>query len=132
MQNDVEYMKPNLDLEWEEALRYKQFSDKPKQYWKDVVESTARVYMFSELGHVTNHDPNINSLEIEKVERVRQEIENGTLQYPIFAKMPDNTYELVAGNTRVAVLKSMNIDPKVMVFDMPDEAKFSKLRHISK
>lgn len=114
----VNYSGPNLAGEWEEAKRYPQFKDKTEKDWMKT-GSSGRVARFSELGHVSNHDDNVENLEPEKVKRVKSEIEKGEINYPIIARQADGTHELVGGNTRVAVLRSMGHDPKVWVFDMP-------------
>ena len=114
----VNYSGPNLEGEWEEAQRYPQFKNKTEKDWMKI-GSGGRVAKFSELGHVSNHDPDVKNLEPEKVKRVKSEIKKGEINYPIIARQSDGSHELVGGNTRVAVLRSMGHDPNVWVFDMP-------------
>jgi hypothetical protein len=116
LKEQVNYSGPHLEGEWEEAQRYPNF--KNQEQWIKT-GSTGRVVNFSELGDVLNHDSDVNNLEPEKIKRVKSEIEKGEINYPIIGRMPDGKHELIGGNTRVAVLRSMGHDPKVWVFDMP-------------
>lgn len=123
LKEQINYSGPHLEAEWEEAQRYPQFKNKNEKDWLKT-GSAGRIANFSELGHVSNHDSDLSNLEPEKIARVKAEIEKGEINYPVIGRKSDGTHELVGGNTRVAVLRSMGHDPKVWVFDMPhDEVK---------
>jgi hypothetical protein len=117
----VIYVEPNFDAEFEEAQRYPEFQS--KQEWLDAAKRGMPV-SWSELnGFVKNHDDNIDNLDPEKVDRVETSILRDKVEYPIVGRWPNGQLELIAGNTRVAMLKHLGHDPMVWLMDVQPRKK---------
>jgi surface protein len=116
------YKTPKSETEYDEARRYQKLSD--IRVWEDAL-SEAKVSYLYKLAHVGNIDLNIKHLDKNKVKRVKAQIAKGTIEYPIVALI-DGKYDLVSGNTRVAVLTSMGIKPKVLIVE-PKEIVFERV-----
>ena len=116
---------PNLADEWSEAERYPEFQKWGREAWFDIGNRGRRV-RFSSLGHVNNHDPDLSNLDLEKLERVQTSILRDEIDYPIVGHWPDGTYELIAGNTRTAVLRSMGYDPIVWLIEIPKDGSLNE------
>ncbi len=118
----LSYLYPNTELEWEEATRYPELKRIGPNKW-DTLVSDGEVMNWSELENVNNHDPDIENLLPEKVIRVKELIKLGQVELPIVARFPDDKYELISGNTRIAVLVTLGYDPYVIVIDVPSKKK---------
>lgn len=114
----IKYTEPNLDTEWEEANRYREFKILGKDAWLKQARK-GKVESWSSLGHVGNVCADLSALEPEKVERVQATIKRDEVELPIVGRWPDGTLDLMAGNTRIAVLLDIGVDPKVWVVDVP-------------
>jgi len=117
----VIYVEPDFNAEFEEAQRYPEFQN--KQEWLDAAKLGMPV-SWSELnGFVKNHDDDIDNLDKEKVDRVETSILRDKVEYPIVGRWPNGQLELIAGNTRVAMLKHLGHDPMVWLMDVPPRKK---------
>jgi hypothetical protein len=119
---------PNLAAEWDEAERYPEFQKWGHEAWFDM-GNRGRVVRWSQLGEVGNHEPNLNLLEPEKVRRVQTEVLRDEIDYPIVGRWPDGYLDLIAGNTRVAVLLSQGYDPRVWLIDIPEDSELNENFH---
>lgn len=118
--NSVKYLKPKLDIEWEEAKRYPEFVDMGMGEWLRRGERGYVVNYTQIKNTLGNVDLNFNNLEPAKIKRALQQIENKLVEYPIVVKFSDDDYDLVAGNTRLAALVMYGYDPKLWVVDISD------------
>lgn len=118
---------PNLAAEWDEAERYPEFQKWGHEAWFEV-GNRGRVVRWSQLGEVGNHEPNLDLLDPEKVRRVQTEVLRDEIDYPIVGRWPDGYLDLIAGNTRVAVLLSQGYDPKVWLIDIPEDPELDQAR----
>jgi hypothetical protein len=115
----MKYSKPNLEHEWMEALRYREFEKMGKEGWIDVASNNYTVISYSKIKDILgNVDLDFDSLEDEKKERFEHAFEKGEVEIPIAVKFNDNDYDLLGGNTRLAGLISKGIDPKIYVVDL--------------
>ncbi len=78
---------------------------------------------WSELETVNNYDENLENLLPVKINNVKELIKTGEVELPIVARMASGEYELISGNTRVAVLTKLGYDPYVIIIDMPSTKK---------
>lgn len=111
---------PNLADEWNEAERYPEFQKWGREAWFDIGNRGRRV-RFSSLGRVNNHVLDLSSLDPEKLQHVQTSILRDEIDYPIVGRWPDGSYELIAGNTRTAVLRSQGYDPWVWLIEIPSD-----------
>jgi len=111
----VSFYKPDFENEWEEAERYpKLFSD--KQTWLDAVKNgmEKEVNCGMKISNTDMCEPDVD-LDSEKVKRVAGMVKSGKVELPIVMKY-NNQYELIAGNTRLVVLKVAGLPTKAWVF----------------
>lgn len=113
LEHTIRYRMPSVDIEYDEALRYEELQD--KEVFGALVAIGVVSYM-NKLKGVGNIDTNLANLDKNKVKRVKKQIQNGNIEYPIVGKFGDK-YDLISGNTRIAVLRSMGINPKVLVIN---------------
>ena len=59
----------------------------------------------------------MDDLEPEKVARLKQAMDSGTVEMPIVVKQPDGSLELIAGNTRLIGLISTHGEAQVWLVD---------------
>jgi hypothetical protein len=123
--DDLTYTNPNFDSEWGEAERYIEHPNInkriqwTKEEWLNKVQN-GKVIRFSEIKNLQNiSDPTeFKKLFPEKVERFINALSKKEIELPIAVKLPNGTYELVAGNTRVTGLRNKGYDPKIWVFEI--------------
>ena len=129
-EENIQYIKPNFENEWEEAIRYPEFKELGKEKWVSL-GSQGRTVNYSNIEDILgNVDLDFDSLENDKKIRFKKAYKLGTIEYPIAVKFNNNSYDLVAGNTRLAGLLELGIDPKIWVVDLSqlNEAKKETLR----
>jgi hypothetical protein len=115
----MQYTKPNLEHEWMEALRYREFEKMGKKGWMDVASNDYTITSYSKIKDVLgNTDLDFDSLEEDKKKRFEEAFEKGKVEIPIAVKFSDNDFDLLGGNTRLAGLISKEIDPKIYVVDL--------------
>jgi hypothetical protein len=112
----MKYQNPDFDIEYEEALRYDELSEMSLEEWKRF-STTGKKVKFTTLKDVGNVDTNIMNLEKEKIKRATQHMAKGIVEMPIVLKI-DNDYDLLSGNTRLALLLKSNEDPFVYLLDV--------------
>ena len=121
----ISYIFPNTELEWKEATRYPELKDKGIDHWNEMLES-GEVFSWSELESVDNYNGDLEELNPQKILNVKNRIQNGVVELPIIGKSHDNKYELISGNTRIALLTTLGYDPYVLVVDLPSAEKKRK------
>jgi len=129
-EENIQYSKPNFENEWEEAIRYPEFKELGKEKWISL-GNQGRTVNYSNIEDILgNVDLDFDSLENDKKIRFKKAYKLGTIEYPIAVKFNNNSYDLVAGNTRLAGLVELGIDPKIWVVDLSqlNEAKKETLR----
>ena len=126
----MKYKKPNLEEEWMEALRYREFEKMGKRGWMEYASKNYTVISYSKIEDVLNNiDLDYESLDPDKRDRFEEAFENGEVEIPIAVKFSDNDYDLLGGNTRLAGLIKNGIDPKIFVVDL-SKKKTQKLKRI--
>ena len=111
---------PNFDLEWEEAIRYPEFEEIGKEKWLDLA-TCGHLIKYSEIKWILgNVDLDFDYLETQKKSRFEKAIREGKVELPIVVKFSDQYYDLMSGNTRLAGLVRMGIDPPLWVIEAPD------------
>jgi len=114
----IQYTKPNFEVEWEEAIRYPEFEDMGKEKWLEIAKQGKPV-AFSKIKNILgNVDLDFDGLEEPKKERFKQAFEKGVIEMSIVVKFGDTDYDLVAGNTRLSGLVKNGIDPQLWVVDI--------------
>ena len=120
--SDVNYVKPQFDVEWEAANRYPYLEKLGKDGWEELAK-TGRVVIVNkdnikQIGNTgADGSESLDDLEQEKVERLTKAMNAGTIEMPIVVKQPDGSYDLVAGNTRLIGLISTHSEAKVWLVD---------------
>ena len=116
----VIYTKPNLNREWQEAIRYPEFQKLGKDAWIKIA-SQGRVAKWSSLADVGNVDTDLSKLDPEKVKRTANDVKRNKVELPIVGRWPNGRLDLIGGNTRVATLSNQGHDPRVWVVDVPGD-----------
>jgi hypothetical protein len=111
LENTIKYKLPNTTLEYGEAQRYPELQD--KEIWQGAVSNGTVTYLYK-LKNVGNIDSKLSNLDKNKIKRVKEQVSKGTIEYPIVGNF-DGKLDLISGNTRIAILKSMGIEPKVLL-----------------
>jgi len=119
---DVNYVKPQFDVEWEEANRYTYFNKLGQTGWEELASTgkvitltTDSVKKISNTG--ADGSESLDDLEPDKVARLRKAMDSGTVEMPIVVKQPNGSLDLVAGNTRLIGLISTQGEAKVWLVD---------------
>ena len=119
---DIKYVKPQFDVEWEEANRYPYFDKLGKAGWEElagkgkiVKVNTNSVKKIGNTG--ADGSESLDDLEPDKVARLKKAMDSGTIEMPIVVKQPDGSFELVAGNTRLIGLINTQGEAKVWLVD---------------
>lgn len=115
----MKYLKPNIDHEWMEALRYREFEKMGKDSWKNIASNNYDITNYNKIKDVLkNVDLDFDTLEDEKKERFNKAFKKGKVEIPMVVKFGDNDYHLLGGNTRLAGLIQKGINPKLWIVDM--------------
>jgi hypothetical protein len=115
----MRYLKPNLEEEWMEALRYREFERMGKRGWMEYASKNYTIISYSKIEDVLNNiDLDYESLDPDKRDRFEEAFENGEVEIPIAVKFSENDYDLLGGNTRLAGLIKNGINPKLFVVDL--------------
>jgi GNAT superfamily N-acetyltransferase len=118
----VNYVKPQFDVEWEEANRYPYLEKLGPEGWEELAKSGREVSVTNDsvkkIGNTgADGSESLDDLEPDKVARLKQAMELGTIEMPIVVKQPDGSLELVAGNTRLIGLISTQSKANVWLID---------------
>jgi hypothetical protein len=119
LEDIIKYKLPNADLEYGEAQRYPELQN--KEIWQDAVSTGTVTYLYK-LKNVGNIDSKLSNLNKNKMKRVKEQISKGVIEYPIVGNF-DGGLDLISGNTRIAVLRSMGIEPKVLLINIQKDDK---------
>jgi hypothetical protein len=120
----MKYLKPNIDHEWMEALRYREFEKMGKDGWKDIASNDYDITNYNKIKDVLkNVDLDFDTLEDEKKERFNKAFKKGKVEIPMVVKFGNNDYHLLGGNTRLAGLIDKGINPKLWVVNMTKKKK---------
>jgi hypothetical protein len=120
----MEYLKPNFQHEWSEALRYREFEKMGEEMWIKKASKDFEISNYKSIKNVLgNVDLDFDSLDDEKKKRFEESFKKGKVEIPIAVKFSDNDYDLLGGNTRLAGLIQKGINPKLWVVDMSKKEK---------
>ena len=118
------FVKPQFDVEWEEAARYPEFQKIGKDAWIELAKKGKSVTIKSAKG-INNTDAadpdSFKSLELEKQKRALAQLEKDTVEMPIVAVYSDGYKELIGGNTRLTAMMARDGKATVWAFKVPDE-----------
>ena len=118
----VSYADPQFDVEWEEANRYPYLEKLGPEGWKELAKTGRAVRVTTDsvkkIGNTgADGSESLDDLEPEKVARLKQAMDSGTVEMPIVVKQPDGSLELIAGNTRLIGLISTQGEAQVWLVD---------------
>jgi hypothetical protein len=120
----MKYTKPNLEHEWMEALRYREFEKMGKDGWIKAAKDNFEISTYNSIKDVLgNTDLDFDSLEDEKKKRFEESFKKGEIEIPLAVKFNDNDYDLLGGNTRLAGLIAKGMNPKIWVVDLSKKEK---------
>ena len=119
---NVNYVKPQFDVEWEEANRYSYFDKLGQAGWEQLASKgkviTVDKNAVKKIGNTgADGSESLDDLEPDKVARLQKAMDSGTVEMPIVVKQPDGSLDLVAGNTRLIGLISTQGIAKVWLVD---------------
>ena len=115
----MEYLKPNFEHEWSEALRYREFEKMGEDKWIERASKDFEISNYNSIKDVlTNVDLDFDTLDDEKKKRFEKDFKKSKVEIPIVVKFSDTDYDLLGGNTRLAGLIKKGINPKLWVVDM--------------
>jgi hypothetical protein len=118
----VSYADPQFDVEWEEANRYPYLEKLGPEGWEELAKTGRAVRVTKDsvkkIGNTgADGSESLDNLEPEKVARLKQAMDSGTVEMPIVVKQPDGSLELIAGNTRLIGLISTQGEAQVWLVD---------------
>ena len=120
----MEYLKPNFEHEWSEALRYREFEKMGEDKWIERASKDFEISNYNSIKDVlTNVDLDFDTLDDEKKKRFEKDFKKSKVEIPIVVKFSDTDYDLLGGNTRLAGLIKKGINPKLWVVDMTKKKK---------
>ena len=123
----MKYVKPNLDHEWMEALRYREFEKMGKDGWKEIASNNYTVTNYESIkDKLNNVDLDFDTLDPDKKKRFEKHFEEGSIEMPIAVKFSDDDYDLLGGNTRLSGLIGKGINPKLYIVDLSKTHDYSK------
>ena len=116
------FVKPQFDVEWEEAARYPYLQKLGSEGWEELAKTGRAVRVTTDsvkkIGNTgADGSESLDDLEPEKVARLKQAMDSGTVEMPIVVKQPDGSLELIAGNTRLIGLISTQGEAQVWLVD---------------
>ena len=121
---DGNFVKPQLDVEWDEAERYPEFRKIGKQAWIELAQK-GKVVKIKDASKINNTDAGspeeFYNLDKDKQKRALQQIARNDVEMPIIARYSDNHLELIGGNTRFTAMMLRKGFANVWIFDVPDE-----------
>ena len=118
----ISYADPQFDVEWEEANRYPYLEKLGTEGWEELAKTGRAVRVTTDsvkkIGNTgADGSESLDDLEPEKVARLKQAMDSGTVEMPIVVKQPDGSLELIAGNTRLIGLISTQGEAQVWLVD---------------
>ena len=118
------FVKPQFDVEWDEAARYPEFVKIGKEAWIKLASKGKAVEITdaSDINNTEAADPDaFSTLDKAKQKRALAQLERGVVEMPIVAVYSDGYKELIAGNTRLTAMMAKNGKATVWQFEVPDE-----------
>lgn len=119
----IQFTKPNFDYEYNEVEHQREVLNyfKSKKNWLTAAEKgkpfslTKRVW-----DMLDNHDDELENLEDDKIMRAQSMVSKGEVEMPIVLFDSEyDRYHLLAGNTRLAILKKNKLKPTVWLIKTP-------------
>lgn len=118
----MQYTKPNLNREWNEARRYSFLKKMGKKAWVEFASKNFQILNYESIkDQLGNVDLDYENLDKDKKIRFERDFKKGVIEIPIAVKIYEDYYDLVGGNTRLAGLIKNNINPKLWVIDAADK-----------
>jgi hypothetical protein len=118
----MQYTKPNLNREWNEARRYSFLKKMGKKVWVEFASKNFQILNYESIkDQLGNVDLDYENLDKDKKIRFERDFKKGVIEIPIAVKIYEDYYDLVGGNTRLAGLIKNNINPKLWVIDAADK-----------
>jgi len=118
----MQYTKPNLNREWNEARRYSFLEKMGKKAWVEFASKNFQILNYESIkDQLGNVDLDYENLDKDKKIRFERDFKKGVIEIPIAVKIYEDYYDLVGGNTRLAGLIKNNINPKLWVIDATDK-----------
>ena len=97
----MKYSKPNLEHEWMEALRYREFEKIGKKGWIKIAQDNFQIINYNHIKDVLgNVDLDFDSLDKNKKKRFEDAFEKGEVEIPVAVKFSDNDYDLLGGRNK--------------------------------
>ena len=118
------FVKPQLDVEWEEAKRYPEFRKIGKEAWIELASKGKAVTVTdaSDISNTDAADPDsFKTLDPAKQKRAIAQVTSGKVELPIVAVYSDGYKELIGGNTRLTAMMAKQGKGIVWQFAVPDE-----------
>ena len=118
------FVKPQFDVEWEEAERYPEFVKIGKEEWIKLAKKGKAVEITdaSDIENTDAADPDsFKDLDPAKQKRSLTQLEKGNVEMPIIAVYSDGYKELIGGNTRLTAMMARDGKATVWQFEVPDE-----------
>lgn len=118
------YVKPQFDVEWDEAQRYPEFEKLGKEEWIKLAK-TGKPVTIKTAKDINNTDAaspeSFYDLDKSKQQRALQQVARAEVEMPIVARYSDGYKELLGGNTRLTAMMLRKGSATVWQFDVPDE-----------
>ena len=118
------FVKPQLDVEWEEAKRYPEFRKIGKEAWIELASKGKAVTITdaSDINNTDAADPDsFKTLDPAKQKRAIAQVTSGKVELPVVAVYSDGYKELIGGNTRLTAMMAKQGKGIVWQFEVPDE-----------
>ena len=118
------FVKPQFDVEWDEATRYPEFKKLGKKAWIKLASKGKAVTIKNakDINNTDAADPDsFKSLDKNKQARALAQLKSGDVEMPIVAVYSDGYKELIGGNTRLTAMMAQNGKATVWQFEVPDE-----------
>ena len=118
------FVKPQLDVEWEEANRYPEFRKIGKDAWIELASKGKAVTVkdASDINNTDAGDPDsFKTLDPAKQKRALAQVKSGNVELPVVAVYSDGHKELIGGNTRLTAMMAKQGKGTVWQFEVPDE-----------
>ena len=118
--DELIYNTPNFDFEWGEAQRYPEFEEMGKTEWMKFAMAGYKTLYSNIEDKLKNVDLNFDSLVEYKKQNFYKAGNRGKVEMPIAVKFSDDSYDLLAGNTRLAGLVQYELNPPIWIVDISD------------
>lgn len=117
--HSLDWTLPNFREEWGEAKRYPQFREIGHRGWLALARAGGVVNWSSLADRIGNVDLDFGSLDPDKRARFKQAIGRGRVEIPIAVRFSDGSIDLLGGNTRLAGLIGLGLEPPIWLITLP-------------